>query len=728
MAMKTFGIEVDSDGIGIVTLDVPDRSMNTITPDVIDEFPEVVDRIASDPAIRGAVFASGKPSGFCAGAELANQAQSAGATQTRSELEASFERAFRLNKLLRSLETGGKPVAIALEGLALGGGLEIALACHYRVAASHPRMRLGLPESTIGLLPGGGGTQRLPRLIGAAKALPILLDGKPLSAEAALAAGFIDQVVAPGEALAAAKAWVRTGSPVQPWDRKDFVVPGGGPYSSTGSAAFVHGTAAMRKKSFGNYPALKNIMQCVYEGLQLPIDAALRIETRYFLKTRQTPQAKAMIRTHFQSKQALGKGALRPGGVARFEVAKAAVLGAGMMGAGIAYSQAAVGIETVLIDVSQEAAEKGKAHAATVVDKAIARGTMDRVAGNALLALIHPTTDYTAARGSDIVIEAVFEDRELKGAVTRQAEMHLAAGGIFGSNTSTLPISGLAAASANPEVFIGVHFFSPVDRMELVEIIVGDRTSRETLAKALDYVQRLRKTPIVVNDSRGFFTSRCFGTYTAEGVELLADGFAPAIIDNLGRATGMPRGPLELYDDVALDLILKVREQARRDLGSSFEPRAADWVLDRMVNDHGRLGRKNGQGFYDYPANGGPKRPWDGLGEIVAVTRARADAAVQEEVRNRLLYRQAIEAARCLDEGVITDPRAADVGATLGWGFAPWTGGPLSLIDMVGVAVFVERCELLAKQCGPRFEPPALLHRLAASGGAIYDVPVKAAA
>jgi 3-hydroxyacyl-CoA dehydrogenase/enoyl-CoA hydratase/3-hydroxybutyryl-CoA epimerase len=721
--MDNFCIETDASGIALVLFDVAKGSMNTITAGVMEELPLVVEQIIADERIKGVVFASGKSNSFCVGADLDGQMQASVAANSLSqeELRKTFERALRLNRLLRRLETGGKPVAMAIEAVALGGGLEIALAGHYRVAANHPKLRLGLPEATLGLLPGGGGTQRLARLIGPQKAFPHLLEGKPLSAGQALAAGIVHAVVEPGETIAAARAWLADiGDPVQPWDRKNYSLPGGGPYTPSGSPAFVLGTAMLRKQSYGNYPALLNIMQCVYEGVQVPMDAALRIETRYFLKTRQTLQARAMLRTQFHSMQALGKGALRPSGVPVYGIRRVAVLGAGMMGAGIAYVQAAAGIETILIDTSLEAAAKGKDSCAKIVQKAEARGEMTRAQGEEILARIAPETDFASIDGCDLVIEAVFEDRGLKSEVMRKAEARLTQSAVFASNTSTLPITGLAEASVRPGNFIGIHFFSPVDRMGLVEIIMGKMTSQETLAKAIDYAAKIRKTPIVVNDSRGFYTSRCFGTYTAEGLELFAEGVAPAIIDNVGRATGMPRGPLEMYDDVALDLVMKVRQQTKLDLGDRFEPRAGDAILEKMVLDHDRRGRKNGRGFYDYLTDGSPKTLWPRLLEIAAVKISVADANLIEEIRTRLLYRQAVEAARCLDEGVITDPRAADVGAVLGWGFAKWTGGPLSLIDGVGVGAFVATCDRLAAKYGSRFTPPWLLRDIAAAGETIY--------
>uniref|UniRef100_B0T294 3-hydroxyacyl-CoA dehydrogenase NAD-binding n=1 Tax=Caulobacter sp. (strain K31) TaxID=366602 RepID=B0T294_CAUSK len=732
--MENFKIEVDGDGIALVTFDVPGRTMNTLTASVIKEIGDVVETIKSDAAIKGAVITSGKTTGFCAGADLGELGGSgglAGAGSGEEGLKAAFEAGFALNKAFRALETCGKPVAAAINGLAMGGGLEITLACHYRVVADNPKIQLALPEAKVGLLPGAGGTQRLPRLIGVMAAAPYLLEGKSMKPAEALALKVVHEVVPADQVVEAAKTWVKTkGDAVAPWDKKDFKLPGGGPYTPGGSQVFVMGNAMLRKSTYGNYPAQLNIMKAVYEGTQVPFDAALRIETRYFLKTMMTPQAKGMIRTLFLSLQELGKGSGRPAGVPHYDVKKVAVLGAGMMGAGIAYVQAMAGIETVLIDQTQEAADKGKGYAEALVNKAVSRGKMTKEKGEGILALIHPTADYANVKGSDLVVEAVFENRDVKASVTKLAEAQLADTAIFGSNTSTLPITGLAKASVRPASFIGIHFFSPVDKMGLVELIMGDETSQEALAKSIDYVLKIKKTPIVVNDSRGFYTSRCFGTFVQEGMELLADGYAPAIIDNVGRATGMPRGPLEMHDDVALDLSYKIAQQTKKDLGDKYEERPFTTIIEKMVEGEGRYGRKNGKGFYDYPENG-PKVLWKGLADLAPVKIAEVDKAGIEEIRTRLLYRQAVEAARCFEEGVITDPREADVGAILGWGFAPWTGGPVSLIDGVGVAKFVEACDALAQKYGARFAPPQLLRDMAAKGETFYSrfgVKEKAAA
>jgi 3-hydroxyacyl-CoA dehydrogenase/enoyl-CoA hydratase/3-hydroxybutyryl-CoA epimerase len=723
MTYETFKFSVDGDGIATVVFDVPGRSMNTLTSTVLKEVPLIVERIIKDEAIKGAVITSGKQTGFCAGADLGDLGESAGAasgTNEEARLQRAFDSAYGFNKVLRGLETCGKPIAAAINGLALGGGLELTLACHYRVAGDNPKAQYGLPESKVGLLPGGGGTQRLPRLVGAQKALELINTGNSLSPQEALKLGIIHAVTAPGAELAAAKDWIKTkGEAVQPWDKKDFKVPGGAPNSPGGASVFMIGNALLRKQSHGNYPAQKYIMACIYEGLQVPIDAGLRIESRYFAKLMAEPAAKNMIRSLFLSMQELGKGARRPAKEAPADAKKVTVIGAGMMGAGIAYVQALAGIKTILIDTTIEAAEKGKAYSANLLSKQVTRGKMTQEKADGVLALITPSTDYADVKGSDLVVEAVFENREIKAKVTHAAEEQLSPEAVFGSNTSTLPISGLAEASKRPESFIGIHFFSPVDKMGLVEIIMGKQTSARALAVAIDYVKKIRKTPIVVNDSRGFYTSRCFGTYVAEGQEMLAEGIAPAIIDNVGRMTGMPRGPLELADDVALDLAYKVREQTKKDLGSAYVAGPSDALIEAMVVKHGRLGRKNGKGFYDYPAQG-TKTLWPGIGDLVSIKVGEAAPVMVEELKKRFLYRQAVEAARCYAEGVVTDPRDADVGAILGWGFAPWTGGPVSLIDTVGAETFVKECDRMAQAYGARFAPPQMLRDMAAKGETFY--------
>jgi 3-hydroxyacyl-CoA dehydrogenase / enoyl-CoA hydratase / 3-hydroxybutyryl-CoA epimerase len=712
--------ETDADGIATLIWDMPDRSMNVLSAGSIADFAAAVETALGDTAVRGVVVTSAKPA-FIAGADLSMmEAQTGGAAKSGDKdaaAQALFDGIMSLNKLFRRIETGGKPFVAAINGTALGGGLELCLACHYRIVADDPRIELGLPESKVGLMPGGGGTQRMPRLMGVMTAAPLLLEGRSLSPEQALSSKLVHKVVASGTLIDEAKAYIKSGGKaVQPWDEKGFKIPGGGPYSPGGSQIYVGGNAMLHARTFGNYPAQQAILSALYEGVQVPIDAALRIEARYMTKIMMDPVSRNMIRSLFINMQRANKLAGRPKDCPPTKLAKIGILGAGMMGAGVAHVSAAAGLEVVLIDRSQEDADKGKSYSAKLLDKQLERGRLTAEKRAAQLARIVPTTDYALLADADLVIEAVFEDRGIKADVTKRAEAVLPAHAVFGSNTSTLPITGLATASKDPTKFIGVHFFSPVDRMQLVEIIRGKETSDATLAIAMDYVQRIKKTPIVVNDSRGFYTSRVFGTYTREGIMMLAEGVNPALIENVGKMTGMPMAPLALADEVALDLIYKIGKQTQKDLGDAYRPSALEPMIEKLVIELGRVGKKSGKGFYDYPADG-KKRLWPGLAELVP--RA-AEQPEPEELRCRFLYAQAIETARCFEERVVTDPADADIGAILGWGFAPWTGGPLSLIDTIGVAEFVRDCDRLAQKYGERFTPNALLRRMAERGESFY--------
>jgi 3-hydroxyacyl-CoA dehydrogenase/enoyl-CoA hydratase/3-hydroxybutyryl-CoA epimerase len=717
---ETIKFDVDSDGIALLTIDLPGRSMNVIDEAVSRDLREVIEKVAADPAIKGAVITSGKPA-FLAGADLGMLGAQAGASSVKD----MFEHAHALNAQLRRLETCGKPFAAAINGLAMGGGLEITLACHYRVCADDPKIQLALPEVKVGLLPGGGGTQRLPRLMGVQPALLYLVKGDSMSPQQAKAANVVHELAPLSEIVARAKAWIREkGDPVQPWDKKGFKVPGGeGAFNPGIVQTFTGGTAMAQKETLGNYPAVLAILSCVYEGHQVPMDAALRIESRYFTRLMMDPSSKAMIRSLFINKQAADKLARRPQGVPKFEVKTLGVLGAGMMGAGIAYVSAQAGMTVILLDTSLENAQKGKAYSEGLVKKGIERGKISAEKGEALLGRIRPTTSYDDLKDCDLVIEAVFENREIKDGVTRQTEAAVPALPVFASNTSTLPITGLAKSFSRPQDFIGLHFFSPVDRMPLVEIIMGKETSQQTLARAMDYVAQIRKTPIVVNDSRGFYTSRCFGTYVSEGLAMLADGIVPALIENGGKQAGMPVGPLDVGDAVSIELGYKVREQTRKDLGDAWKPAPGDNIVDKLMA-LGRLGKKAGKGYYEYP-EGGKKYLWPGLTENWPSAADQPDVA---EVKTRFLYRQAVEAARCLEEGVLTDPADGDIGAIFGWGFAPFTGGPFSLIDAAGLDAFVRECDRLAQQYGPRFTPPKLLRDMAAKGESFYGNTTKAAA
>ena len=729
MELKTFKYELDSDGVAHFIFDVPGRTMNTITTQAMRELPMISAEIASNDKIKGAVFSSGKESGFCAGADLGEIGDVSGTPQKAmsedERLEKQFNTSFGLNRALRDLETCGKPVAVALNGLALGGGLEIALACHYRVAANdNPKIKLGLPEAKVGLLPGAGGTQRLPRLIGAMEALPLILEGKFFNVEKGVKLGVINETAPASETVAVAKKWVLANPDAKaPWDMDGFKVPGGVPHKSKGvGQAFTVGNAMLHAKTYGNYPAQLNILSCVYEGLQLPIDAGLRIETRYFVNTMQRPEAKAMIRTLFLSMQALAKGASRPQGVETYQLKKVGIIGAGLMGAGIAYEQARAGIATVLIDMKQESADKGKEYSVNLVEKAKSRGRMGDEQGEKLLSLINPTTDYAELESCDLVVEAVFENPEIKAEVTKNVEARINENAVMGSNTSTLPITGLAEASIRPDNFIGIHFFSPVERMGLVEIILGDKTSQETLAKTIDYVLKIKKTPIVVNDHRGFYTSRCFSTYTQEGMEMLAEGIAPAIIENVGRHSGMPMGPLEVSDSVGLDTGVKIGRQMAKAMGRDFDADPKGAIAAWMVEDKGRIGRKAGKGYYDYNEKGRPENIWPGLSEKIDVKVNECPPELKDELTKRFLVRQAVEVARCFEEGVITDARDADIGSILAWGFAPYSGGCCSYIDLIwGIEAFVAEADRLTDKYGDRFRPNDLLRDMAAKGEGFYD-------
>jgi 3-hydroxyacyl-CoA dehydrogenase/enoyl-CoA hydratase/3-hydroxybutyryl-CoA epimerase len=720
MQLTDFKWDVDADGIATLAWDSPGRSMNVLTRGAIMDLGAAGERLATDPAIKGLVITSAKANGFCAGAALDEMQENASGQKASSPEQAAaarFNGVMQFHRVLRRLETCGKPVAAAINGLALGGGLEVTLACHYRVVADVPKLQLGLPESRVGVLPGGGGTQRLPRLMGAMTALQLMLKGETVDPQKALTLGMVHAVAPLDDVVALAKAWIKSSTdPKQPWDRSDFRIPGGGPYSKSGGQVFMMGNAMLRKESYGNYPAQRFIMSCVYEGLLLPIDAALRVEARYFARLLGEPESRSMIRSLFLSMQELGKGARRPADEPKTTVKTLGVLGAGVMGAGIAYVAALAGIDVVLLDTTVEGAEAGRAHAAGVIDRQIAKGRATTQKKAEVLARIHSTTDFSALGSADFVVEAVFEDRAVKAEATRKAEAAIKESAIFGSNTSTLPITGLAEASARPDNFIGVHFFSPVDRMGLVEIILGRKTGSRALATAIDFVSQIRKTPIVVNDSRGFYTSRCFGTYTREGMAMLAEGIHPAMIENVGRMAGMPMGPLEVMDSVGVDTALKITRATRNELGREGKDAAED-LLSWLVEKSGRPGRKAGKGFYDYDANGKRLRLWPDLVSSREAWRTDVDV---KEMKTRLLSIQALEAARCFEEGVITDPRDADVGAILGWGFAPFTGGPISWIDTMGAAAFIQQCEGFAARYGDRFAPNPLLREMASAGETFY--------
>lgn len=712
--METIEYTVDSDGVALVTVDVKDKPMNVITDEFMADIFEVAEIIATDDSVKGAVVTSGKSS-FMAGADLKHLVATFG---QRTDAAAVYSWCRKLQQAYRKLETCGKPVAAAINGTALGGGLELALACHYRVVGDHPKTKLGQPEVQIGLMPGAGGTQRLLRLMGIEAALRMNTEGKHIAPRKALEMGFVDDVVEPGREVDVAKAWVRTTDVTgAAWDEKGFKVPGGaGLMHPKAVQTQTVAAALMQKLTNHNYPAPQAIMSATYEGSVLPMDMALDVESKYFTQLLMDPSSRNMTRTLFLNKGAADKLVRRPEGPPKRPVNKLGILGAGMMGAGVAYVSAYAGMQVVLLDMSKENAEKGKDYSRNLLQKRIDRGRMNADKAADILERITTTDSYDDLVGCELVIEAVFEDVDIKADVTAKTEAVIGDDAIFASNTSTLPITGLARASKRPAQFIGIHFFSPVDKMPLVEIIVGEETDDVAIAQALDYVQQIRKTPIVVNDSRGFYTSRVFGTYSKEGIMMLAEGVNPALIENVAKHSGMPVGPLAVTDEVSIELSYHVLKMTQEGLGDAYVATSADDVITRFIEELDRKGKKNGKGFYDYPGDG-KKRLWPGLGEHFPLAEDQPSA---DEVRKRILYVQAIDSVRCLDEGVVTHPADADIGSIFGWGFPPYTGGTISYIETVGLEAFVAEADRLAAAYGDRFAVPDSLREMAGNGQTFY--------
>ena len=710
--MSAVQLTVDADGIATLTMNLADRPMNVLSDALMGPFSDAIAKVEADASIKGLIVTSGKKE-FLAGADIDG-------VFLMTDPKLAFDAAEAFKKILRRMELCGRPVVAALNGTALGGGLEMALATHYRVAIADPKAKFGLPEVKLGLLPGGGGTQRLPRMIGIQASLPLMLEGKELNAEAAKQQGIINELASDSaDLLAKAKSWcLANPKPVQPWDDKKFKWPGGDSRHPAVVQMLAIAPSMATAKSQGNYPAVTNIMSCVYEGGIVDFENGCRIESRYFANLVVSQVSKNMIGTLWFQLNSINKGKSRPEGLPKAKTTKVGILGAGMMGAGIAYVSAKVGIECVLLDSTIEAAERGKAYSAGLLDKAIKKGRETPAGKGVFLDRIKATTDYADLAGCDLVIEAVFEDRAIKADVTRKTEAVLGADVVFASNTSTLPITGLAKAHSKAENFIGLHFFSPVDKMPLVEIIMGEKTSKETLAKGFDYVQQIKKTPIVVNDSRGFYTSRSFATYVNEGLALLAEGQHPRAIEMAGLKAGMPVGPLALQDEVSMSLSLHVMEQTRKDYadeGKTYTASASEPVVLKMVKELDRPGKKAGKGFYDYPEAGtkGEKKLWTGLAQAFPLADVQMS---QQEMIDRMMFAQANEAARCFEEKVVLTVADTNIGSIFGWGFAPHQGGALQFINAYGVAKFVKRAEELAGKYGPRFTPAALLVKMAAEG------------
>ncbi|USV99810.1 3-hydroxyacyl-CoA dehydrogenase NAD-binding domain-containing protein [Pseudomonas pergaminensis] len=704
--------EKGQDGIVVLTLDMPGQSANTMNSVYREAMAATVERLeAEKDSLAGVVITSAKKT-FFAGGDLNELIK-----VDKAHAKEFYDSVLVLKGQLRRLETLGKPLVAAINGAALGGGWEICLACHYRVALDDKSVQLGLPEVTLGLLPGGGGVVRMVRMLGLEKALPYLLEGKKVRPQQALQAGLVNELAADREALLAqSRAWILANPDArQPWDNKAYSIPGGTPSSPKVAQMLAIAPSILRSKTQGCFPAPEKILCAAVEGAQVDFDTAHLIETRYFTELVTGQVAKNMMGTFWFQLNEINAGSSRPQGYAPYVTRKVGVLGAGMMGAGIAYVSACAGIEVVLKDINLAAAEKGKAHSSALLDKKVSRGQLTAEQRETTLARIHPTASDADLAGCDLIIEAVFEDRDLKAKVSAAAQSVVGAEAVIASNTSTLPISGLATAVPDQSKFIGLHFFSPVDKMPLVEIIKGARTSDETLARGFDFVLQIKKTPIVVNDSRGFFTSRVFGTFTNEGIAMLGEGVAAPMIETEARKAGMPVGPLAVSDEVSLSLMSHIRQQTAKDLqaeGKAVPTHPATAVIDLLVNEYKRVGKAAGGGFYEYP-NGGQKYLWPELKSRFE----RPDQRISpQDVRDRLLFIQAIETVRCVEEGVLMSTADANVGSIFGIGFAAWSGGALQFINQYGLNDFIARARYLAEQYGERFTPPALLLEKAAQG------------
>jgi 3-hydroxyacyl-CoA dehydrogenase/enoyl-CoA hydratase/3-hydroxybutyryl-CoA epimerase len=719
--MPDFTLTTDADGVATLTWDVAGKSMNVMSTEGFALLDALMGQALSDPAVKGIILTSAKKD-FAGGMDLNIIAR-----MKEGGAQGIFDGVTRIHGILRRIERagidpktlkGGKPIVAALPGTALGIGLELPLACHRIIAADNPKAKIGLPEIMVGIFPGAGGTTRLVRKMGVLAAAPFLLEGKLSDPKAAKAAGLIDEVVAPEALLARAREWVLAATDadlVKPWDAKGYKMPGGTPYHPAGFMTFVGASAMVLGKTMGVYPAAKALLSAVYEGSLVPFDTALRVEARWFTSVLLNPSSGAMIRSLFINKEALEKGAVRPAQPDQ-AVRRLGVIGAGMMGAGIAYVAASAGIDVVLIDASQEAADRGRAHSEDLLDKGIQRRKVTPEKKAEVLGRILATTDYATLAGCDLIVEAVFEDPKVKAEVTARVEAATGPDCIFATNTSTLPISGLAKASQRPDQFIGIHFFSPVDKMMLVEIIRGKETGDRAVAKALDFVRQIRKTPIVVNDARFFYANRCIIPYINEGIRMVAEGVEPALVENAAKLVGMPLGPLQLVDETSIDLGVKIAKATKAAMGDAYPDAAVDTVLFAMA-DGGRLGKKTNAGFYAYDAAGKREGLWSGLAATYPVADLQPDLT---EVQHRLLFAQVLEAVRALQDGVLTDIREGDVGAILGWGFAPWSGGPFSWLDIIGAARAVEICEALTARHGPRFAAPELLRDMASKGDTFY--------
>lgn len=707
--MSAIQFEKNADNIVILTLDSPNQSANTMNADFRAALAETVEKLKADEQIAGIIFRSAKKT-FFAGGDLDELIQA-----QPEQASDFFQMVEGMKAQLRYIETRGIPVVAALNGTALGGGWELALGCHHRIALNDPKTRFGLPEVTLGLLPGGGGIVRMVRLLGLQTAFPFLIEGKQFGVEKALSLGLIhDTADSADEMLQKAINWIQAHTKSQqPFDVKGYKIPGGDPKNPAVAQMLAIAPAILRDKTKGCYPAPEAIMSAAVEGAQVDVDTALTIESRYFTYLATGQVSKNMIGTFWHGLNAIKSGASRPQDIPQWQAKKVGILGAGMMGAGIAYAAAIKGIAVILKDVAIENAEKGKAYSQKLLDKKVAQGRMTAEKRDQILARITPTASAADLASCDLIIEAVFENQQLKAQVTQEAEGYLTADGVMASNTSTLPISGLAQAAKDQSRFIGLHFFSPVDKMQLVEIIKGQNTNRETVAKAYDFVQQIGKTPIVVNDSRGFFTSRVFGTFVQEGLRMLAEGIHPAKIEMAALKAGMPVGPLAIQDEVSLTLSEHVAAETRKALQAEGKERprsGADEVIETMIHQFNRKGKAAGAGFYDYP-EGGKKSLWEGLSYW-----KKEQTVDEQELIDRFLFVQSLDTLRCLEEGVLESVVDGNVGSIFGIGFAPWTGGTLQFLNQYGLKDALNRAQALEQRYGERFAPPQLLKDKVAQG------------
>jgi len=709
----------DSHGIVHLLLDAPDASANTMNAAFQQDFIEATEKILGEADLSGIILRSNKQT-FFAGGDLDELVK-----VQANDAPSFFNAVEAMKQNMRKIETLGKPVVVCINGTALGGGWELCLMSHHRIALNDPKLKLGFPEVTLGLLPGAGGVIRMTRMLGLQQALPFLIEGKQFNPQKALGLGLVDQIADKAdEMLEKAVNWIQANPESnQPWDQKGYRMPGGTPASPKVAQMLAIAPAMLRQKTKGCYPAPEAIMSVAVEGAQVDVDTAFSIESRYFTQLVTGQISKNIIGTLWHQLNVIKKGIGRPEGVEKATFKKGGILGAGMMGAGIATVCASRGIDVILKDISQENADKGKAYTESVLMKKVKKGRLSEEKKAQTLDRIKATAELADLADCDLIIEAVFEDRQLKAKVTQETESVLDESAIFGSNTSTLPITGLAEASRNAEQFIGLHFFSPAEKMPLVEIICGEQTSPETLAKSYDFVLQIAKTPIIVQDSRGFYTSRVFGTFTTEGIAMVGEGVEAASVENGAALAGFPVGPLAVTDEVSLSLAHKVRIQTIKDLeavGKTIPDHPAHPVVDALLQLE-RPGKAAGAGFYEYPEKG-KKHLWSGLQEKYA----KADQQIPlQDIKDRLLFIQAVEAVRCLDEGVLTEVRDANIGSIFGIGFPPWTGGALQFINQYGLQRFVERADELASQYGQRFSPPDSLRQRAQTNQTYQDSAVK---